>query len=86
KLVVLPQALRVIIPPTTNQYLNLTKNSSLAIAIGYPDLVSIATTTLNQSGRAVEAISIVMAVYLSLSLLTSMLMNRFEQAARLKER
>lgn len=86
KLVVLPQAFRVIIPPTTNQYLNLTKNSSLAIAIGYPDLVSIATTTLNQSGRAVEAISIIMAVYLSLSLLTSFLMNRFEQATRLKER
>jgi general L-amino acid transport system permease protein len=82
----LPQAFRVIIPPTTNQYLNLTKNSSLAIAIGYPDLVSIATTTLNQSGRAVEAISIIMAVYLSLSLLTSFLMNRFEQATRLKER
>ncbi|MEY3095746.1 MAG: putative glutamine transporter permease protein GlnM, partial [Pseudomonadota bacterium] len=56
------------------------------IAIGYPDLVSIATTTLNQSGRAVEAISIIMAVYLSLSLLTSFLMNRFEQATRLKER
>lgn len=86
KLVVLPQAFRVIIPPTTNQYLNLTKNSSLAIAIGYPDLVSIATTTLNQSGRAVEAISIIMAVYLGLSLLTSYLMNRFERATQLKER
>ena len=64
----LPQALRVIIPPLTNQYLNLTKNSSLAVAIGYPDLVSIANTTLNQTGRAVECIAIIMAVYLTLSL------------------
>ena len=68
KLVLLPQALRVIIPPLTNQYLNLTKNSSLAVAIGYPDLVSIANTTLNQTGRAVECIAIIMAVYLTLSL------------------
>ncbi|MFZ9313712.1 MAG: amino acid ABC transporter permease [Burkholderiaceae bacterium] len=86
RLVVLPQALRVIIPPTTNQYLNLTKNSSLAVAIGYPEVVSIATTTLNQSGRAVEAISILMLVYLTLSLLTSFLMHRFEAATRLRER
>ena len=61
RLVVLPQALRVIIPPLTNQYLNLTKNSSLAVAIGYPDVVSIANTTLNQTGRAVECIAIIMA-------------------------
>jgi len=86
KLVVLPQALRVIIPPTTNQYLNLTKNSSLAVAIGYPEVVSVATTTLNQSGRAVEAISILMLVYLTFSLITSFLMHRFEAATRLKER
>jgi general L-amino acid transport system permease protein len=86
RLVILPQALRVIIPPVTNQYLNLTKNSSLAVAIGYPELVSIATTTLNQTGRAVEAISILMLVYLSLSLLTSFFMHRFEAATRLKER
>ena len=65
RLVVLPQALRVIIPPLTNQYLNLTKNSSLAVAIGYPDVVSIANTTLNQTGRAVECIAIIMAVYLT---------------------
>ena len=66
QLVLLPQALRVIIPPLTNQYLNLTKNSSLAVAIGYPDLVSISNTTLNQTGRAVECITIIMAVYLAL--------------------
>ncbi|MFZ9670400.1 MAG: amino acid ABC transporter permease [Burkholderiaceae bacterium] len=86
RLVILPQALRVIIPPTTNQYLNLTKNSSLAVAIGYPELVSVATTTLNQTGHAVEAISILMLVYLTISLLTSFIMHRFEQATRLKER
>jgi general L-amino acid transport system permease protein len=86
KMVILPQAFRVIIPPTTNQYLNLTKNSSLAVAIGYPEVVSVATTTLNQSGRAVEAISILMLVYLTLSLLTSFFMRRFEAATRLKER
>ena len=60
RLVILPQALRVIIPPLTNQYLNLTKNSSLAVAIGYPDVVSIANTALNQTGRAVECIAIIM--------------------------
>jgi hypothetical protein len=65
RLVTLPQALRVIIPPLTNQYLNLTKNSSLAVAIGYPDVVSIANTSLNQTGRAVECIAIVMLVYLT---------------------
>ena len=65
RLVILPQALRVIIPPLTNQYLNLTKNSSLAVAIGYPDVVSIANTTLNQTGRAVECIAIIMLVYLT---------------------
>lgn len=86
RLIILPQALRVIIPPMTNQYLNLTKNSSLAVAIGYPELVSVATTTLNQTGHAVEAISLLMLVYLTLSLLTSWLMMRFEQSARLKER
>jgi general L-amino acid transport system permease protein len=76
RLVVAPQALRVIIPPLTNQYLNLTKNSSLAIAIGYPDLVAVfAGTTLNQTGQAIEIIGITMAVYLCLSLLTSALMN-----------
>ena len=79
RLVTLPQALRVIIPPLSNQYLNLTKNSSLAVAIGYPDLVSIANTAINQTGRAVECIAIVMLVYLSTSLLTSFSMNWYNQ-------
>ncbi|MBU6256932.1 MAG: ABC transporter permease subunit [Burkholderiales bacterium] len=86
RLVQLPQALRVIIPPLTNQYLNLTKNSSLAVAVGYPDLVSISETSLNQTGRAVECITIVMAIYLMLSLLTSALMGWYNRRARLKER
>ena len=86
KLVMLPQALRVIIPPLTNQYLNLTKNSSLAVAIGYPDVVSIANTSLNQTGRAVECIAIVMLVYLITSLSTSALMNWTNARAALKER
>ncbi len=86
RLVMLPQALRVIIPPMTNQYLNLTKNSSLAVAIGYPDVVSIANTAINQTGRAVECISIVMLVYLSTSLATSALMNWYNTRAAIKER
>jgi general L-amino acid transport system permease protein len=73
RLVLLPQALRAIIPPLTNQHLSLTKNASLAVAIGYPDLVSVANTTLNQSGRAAECIALIMAVYLILSLLTAWL-------------
>ncbi|MDP1684854.1 amino acid ABC transporter permease [Hydrogenophaga sp.] len=86
KLVVLPQAMRVIVPPLTNQYLNLTKNSSLAVAIGYPDVVSIANTTINQSGRAVECIAIIMLVYLTTSLSTSLLMNWYNQRVAIKER
>ena len=86
RLVMLPQALRVIIPPLTNQYLNLTKNSSLAVAIGYPDVVSIANTALNQTGRAVECISLVMLVYLTTSLGTSLLMNWYNSRAAIKER
>ena len=86
RLVVLPQALRLIIPPLTNQYLNLTKNSSLAVAVGYPELVSIANTSLNQSGRAVECIAIIMAIYLTLSLLTSAFMNWFNRRAAIRER
>jgi general L-amino acid transport system permease protein len=86
RLVTLPQALRVIIPPMTNQYLNLTKNSSLAVAIGYPDLVSIANTAINQTGRAVECISIVMVIYLCTSLATSLLMNWYNARAAIKER
>jgi general L-amino acid transport system permease protein len=75
RLIVLPQALRVIIPPLTSQYLNLTKNSSLAIAIGYPDLISVASTTINQTGQALEVIFVFMAIYLSLSLTISAGMN-----------
>lgn len=86
RLVMLPQALRVIIPPLTNQYLNLTKNSSLAVAIGYPDVVSIANTALNQTGRAVECISLVMLVYLTTSLGTSILMGWYNRRAAIKER
>lgn len=86
RLVVFPQALRVIIPPLTGHYLNLTKNSSLAVAIGYPDLFSVSGTVLNQSGRAVEVIALVMAVYLALSLLTSLLMNWYNRRLRFIER
>jgi general L-amino acid transport system permease protein len=83
---VLPQAMRVIIPPLTNQYLNLTKNSSLAVAVGYPDVVSIANTTLNQSGRAGECIAIIMLVYLTSSLSTSLFMNWYNDRMAIKER
>lgn len=86
RLIQLPQALRVIIPPLTNQYLNLTKNSSLAVAVGYPDLVSIANTSINQTGRAVECIAVIMAVYLTLSLLTSAFMGWYNRRAAIKER
>jgi len=86
KLIMLPQALRVIIPPMTNQFLNLTKNSSLAVAIGYPDIVSVTNTALNQTGRAVECIAIVMMVYLSTSLATSMFMNWYNKRSEIKER
>jgi general L-amino acid transport system permease protein len=79
--ITLPQALKVIVPPMTNQYLNLTKNSSLAVAIGYPDVVSIANTSLNQTGRALECIAVIMAVYLCTSLITSALMSLLNQRA-----
>jgi general L-amino acid transport system permease protein len=87
RFVVIPQAMRVIIPPLTNQYLNLTKNSSLAVAIGYPDLVQIFTgTVLNQTGQAVEVVAITMAVYLTISLITSLLMNLYNRRIALVER
>ncbi len=86
RLVVLPQALRVIVPPMTSQYLNITKNSSLAIAIGYPDIVSIANTTLNQTGQAIEGILIIMGVYLSFSLSISLFMNWYNKHIALVER
>jgi len=84
--VLLPQALRVIVPPLTSQYLNLTKNSSLAVAIGYPDVVSIANTAINQSGQALECILIIMAVYLSVNLFTAFLMNLYNRRVALVER
>ena len=84
--VIVPQAVRVIIPPPTNQYLNLTKNSSLAVAIGYPDLVAVANTSMNQTGQAIEAIAILMAVYLVISLLIAVLMNIYNSRVRLVER
>ena len=87
KLVVMPQALRIIIPPTTNQYLNLTKNSSLAAAIAYPDLVLVfAGTALMQTGRAIEIVSITMLTYLSISLAISVLMNWYNKSIAIKEK
>lgn len=82
--VVLPQALRTMVPAMTNQYLNLVKNSSLAVAVGYPDLVSVGNTALNQTGRAVECIAVMMSIYLMLSLLTAALMNWFNARHALK--
>ena len=84
--IVLPQALRVIIPPMTSQYLNLTKNSSLAVAIGFQDIVSIANTTLNQTGQAIEGIAVIMAVYLTISLSISLFMNWYNAHVALVER
>ncbi len=87
RLVIIPQAMRVIIPPLTNQYLNLTKNSSLAAAIAYPDLVSVfAGTVLNQTGQAIEVVAITMAVYLTISLLISLLMNWYNKRTALVEK
>ena len=86
RFIVVPQALRVIIPPQTNQYLNLTKNSSLAVAIGYPDFFNVAGTINNQTGQAVEVVAITMGVYLTLSLLTSTFMNWYNARIALVER
>ncbi|BAT51438.1 amino acid ABC transporter, permease protein [Nostoc sp. NIES-3756] len=86
RLVIFPQALRVIIPPLTSQYLNLTKNSSLAIAIGYPDIYFVASTTFNQTGRAVEVMLLLMLTYLALSLTISLIMNAFNRTVQIKER
>ena len=87
KLVIMPQALRIIIPPTTNQYLNLTKNSSLAAAIAYPDLVLVfAGTAMMQTGRAIEIVAITMATYLSISLAISMFMNWYNKSIAIKEK
>ena len=87
RLVIIPQALRVIVPPLTSQYLNLTKNSSLAAAIAYPDLVLVfAGTALMQTGRAIEIISITMLTYLTLSILISMFMNWYNRKMAIKEK
>lgn len=86
RLVVVPQALRIIIPPLTSQYLNLTKNSSLAVFIGYPDLVQIGQTTMNQTGQAIEVVAIWMVIYLGLSLATSAFMNWYNARMALVER
>ncbi|MBL7211774.1 MAG: ABC transporter permease subunit [Desulfobacteraceae bacterium] len=85
-LVILPQALRVITPPLTSQMLNLTKNSSLAVAIGYPDFVSVANTTINQTGQSIEGVALIMAVYLIFSLSTSAFMNWYNKRVALVER
>ena len=85
-LVILPQALRVIIPPLTSQMLNLTKNSSLAVAIGYPDFVSVTGTTINQTGQAIEGVALIMMVYLAFSLSTSAIMNWYNKKIAIVER
>jgi general L-amino acid transport system permease protein len=86
RLVLLPQALRVIIPPLTSQYLNLTKNSSLAVAIGYPDVVSIANTTINQNGQALECVVMIMTVYLAINLVTALVMGWYNRRVAIVER
>jgi len=86
QLVVFPQALRVIIPPLNSQYMNLAKNSSLALAIGYPDLYSVASTTLNQTGRPMEVFLILMAFYLGLNLIITIVMNTVNRLVQIQER
>ena len=86
RLVILPQAMRVIIPPLTNQYLNLAKNSSLAVGVGFPDLYNISSTIFNQSGQAVQVISLMMVTYLLMSLLISAVMNALNARLKIPER
>ena len=86
QMVVLPQALRVIVPPLNSQYLNLAKNSSLAIAIGFPDVYFVASTTFNQTGRAPEVMLIIMVTYLTISLSISLVMNWYNQTVQIKQR
>ena len=86
RLIVLPQAIRVVIPPMTSEYLNLTKNSSLAVAIGFPELFSVGNTTANQTGQAIEVMMLMVAIYLTLSLLTSLAMNIYNRWTALVER
>jgi general L-amino acid transport system permease protein len=84
--VILPQAMRVIVPPLTSQYVSLIKNSSIAVIVGYPDLVNIGNTMMNQTGQAVEAIVVMMIVYLGISLTASLAMNLFNRFVAIKER
>ena len=86
QLVVFPQAPRVIIPPLNSRYMNLAKNSSLALAIGYPDLYSVASTTLNQTGRPLEVFLILMAFYLGLNLIITIVMNTVNRLVQIQER
>ena len=86
RLIIFPQALKLIIPPLTSQYLNLMKNSSLAIAIGYPDMYFVASTTFNQTGKAVEVMVLLMITYLTLSLTISIVMNLINRTVQIKER
>lgn len=86
RLIVVPQAMRIIIPPLTSQYLNLTKNSSLAVAVGFADIVSVGGTILNQTGQAVEVVAIWLVLYLSLSILTAVVMNWLNAKMALVER
>jgi general L-amino acid transport system permease protein len=86
RLVVLPQSLRVIIPPLTSQYLNLSKNSTLALAIGFPDFFSVASTTFNQTGRSVQVMLLFAATYLAISLIISLVMNFINSRVQVKER
>jgi len=86
QMVILPQALRVIIPPLTSQYLNLWKNSSLAVAVGYADIYSVSSTTFNQTGRVLQAMLLIAFTYLTISLTISLLMNLYNQTVQLKER
>jgi general L-amino acid transport system permease protein len=87
RMVILPQALRVIVPPLTSQYLNLAKNSSLAVAVAYPDVYFVVgSPTLNQTGRAIETMIIIMATYLTISLIVSLFMNWYNKTVQLKER
>jgi general L-amino acid transport system permease protein len=86
QMVILPQALRVIIPPLTSQYLNLWKNSSLAVAVGYADIYSVSSTTFNQTGRVLQVMLLIAFTYLTISLTISLLMNLYNQTVQLKER
>jgi len=87
RMVILPQALRVIVPPLTSQYLNLAKNSSLAVAVAYPDVYFVVgSPTLNQTGRAIEAMLIIMVTYLTISLIVSLFMNWYNKTVQIKER